>query len=307
MLSFVFVDGRYMPDLSNPDILSDQVSVDGDTFTLHLPKNFKTDHIIELSHINKSSGSNVLRHSIIADENSEATIMASYQGEAELVYSNDIETNIDLKSSARLHYYKWQRESEKATHTAHFISHQARDSYLATYHLVTGAEVSNDKFDYSLSGEGATCKSIGFYRADQKRSIVTDSRISHLSSSTNSRQLYKGMADDQSHAAFYGRLIVAPDLKAICAQQKNDNLLLSSKAEVNTKPELEIYSDDVRCTHGATVGRLDAKALFYLQSRGIAEAEAKRLLTDAFINEILDALPHASIATDVRRHIASYS
>jgi len=307
MLSFVFVNGQYQADLSNPGILSDQITVEENAFTLHLPKNYKTDQIIELKHINKAPGSRIFRHIIIAHENSEAVILESYQGEDDLVYSNDIETKLDIKPNAALSYYKWQRESEKATHTAHLIAHQARNSSLSTYHVLIGAEVSNDHFSYSLSGEGATCESIGFYSADKKRKVTINSCINHLSSYTNSKQFYKGIANDQSLAAFFGKLVVHPDIKAISAHQKNNNLLLSSKAEVDTKPELEIYSDDVQCTHGATVGQLDSEAIFYLQSRGIVESEAKCLLTHAFVNEILDALPNAIIASKIKDHMLSSS
>jgi len=293
MLSFVFVNGQYQKDLSNPGDLSNHVSVDKNVFRLHLPENFKAEQSIKINHINKTAGARVFRHAITADKNSEAVIIETYEGENDIVYSNEIETKIDLKANARLQYYKRQCEGDKAAHTASMIANQARDSYLATYHVLTGAAESKDQFTYSLEGEAATCESLGFYKADRKQKITIASCIHHVSSHTNSKQLYKGMADDQSHAAFHGRIVIDSDIKAVIAHQKNNNLLLSNHAEIDTKPELEIYSNDVQCTHGATVGQLDSEALFYLQSRGITEVEAKRLLIDAFVNEILEALPEA--------------
>ena len=300
---FVFVNGEYQSDLSHVVDLSNYITIDKETFTLHFPKDFCAKQPIHLMHINKAPGAQSFCHNIIADENSDAVIIESYRSEDSFEYSNDVETRINLKNSARIHYYKWQSESEKAMHTGRFSAEQSQDSYLGTYHVVMGARVSSDQFSYSLSGEGATCESIGFYRADQKQQIQVNSRIHHLSSHTNSRQFYKGMADDQAHAAFFGKVLVDPGIKDVCAHQKNDNLLLSSHAEVDTRPELEIYSDDVRCSHGATVGQIDKDALFYLRSRGLSEHEAKRLMIYGFINEVLELLPNATIASKIKRQL----
>ncbi len=300
MSTFVFVNGQYQADLSRPDDLMPYVEVSANQFTLSLPENFRSNQPIRLQHMNKVSGSQTHQHAITLGQNSHAVIVESYESESNDHYSNTIETRIHLHENARLHYYKWQSEGDNAEHDSKLISTQARDSCLNTYHILTGAQSSNDRLSYALCGENASCESIGFYRTDRKQKIKIDSQIQHSNSHTNSRQLYKGMADDQSQAAFYGKIIVDPNIKDICAHQKNNNLLLSSLAEVDTKPELEIYSDDVQCTHGATVGQLDAEALFYLRSRGLVETEAKGLLIRAFVNEILDAFPHEGIASKIK-------
>lgn len=299
-MSFIFINGRYQSDISNPGVLLDYVTIDGDLFTINLPKNFRSSEPIYLVHINKDKASTPLRHLIIADENSEAIVVETYQGRCNLVYVNEIEMNICLKSSAHLHYYKWQQEGNQATHHARFLSEQASDSYLGTYHVARGANDSSDHFYYSLVGEGSTCESIGFYDANQKQTMKIDSRIQHLSSYTNSRQLYKGVANDQAHTAFTGIVMVNPDIKEICAHQKNNNLLLSSQAEMDTRPELEIYSDDVLCSHGATVGQLDEEALFYFRSRGVDEETARALLTEGFSNEVFDAFPDLNVVEMMR-------
>lgn len=294
----VFIDGQYQPGLSNITELVDGISMENDVFTLRLPKNFKPERPIYLQHINKTAGSRQLKHLIIADKNSDATIVDSYEGEPETI--SQVEVKIDLKANARLHYYKWQREGEKAQHHAEFIAEQARHSYLGTYHVVMGANISHDRFSYQLIGEGSTCESIGFYQSQHKQKFRVDSHIHHRGSHTNSRQLYKGIAKDQSHAIFNGMIMVAPGLKEICAHQKNDNLLLSPQAQIDTRPELEIYSEDVRCSHGATVGQLDEDALFYLRSRGVDEVAARDLLMDGFTNEVFNAFPDSDLVALMR-------
>jgi len=290
-IRIIFVDGQYRSDLSNLAALTKQVNVDADIFTLQIPKGFHCPQDIYIDHINNTFGSKQMKKFFIAEENSESTIIESYRGDDQREYDNQIEINIELKTNARLHYYKWQQEGKKARHSAQLLAKQASNSYLGTYHVVKGAKFSNDNFSYSLTGEGATCESIGFYQCIDQQKFRIISHIDHLSSYTNSRQLYKGIAKDKSHAVFNGMIMVSPNVREVCAHQRNDNLLLSEQAQVDTKPELEIYSEDVRCSHGATVGQLDAEALFYLCSRGVEKDQARELLIDGFANEVFKAFP----------------
>jgi len=289
---FVFINGEYQADQSNPEVLRDCFRAEPNTFDLNIPKGFNNQPIIRIQHITDKENTIQFRQAITVEENSEAAIVITHRGEDKIAYENHIETQLYLKQNAKLKYYKWQCEGNASMHADQLAAKQDSDSYLSTYHVMTGAAESNDYLEYVLSGEAAHCESFGFYRAGQKQQIKIQSRMHHQKSQTHSRQLYKGISDDQAAAAFFGKIIVEKNIKAIIAHQKNNNLLLSSKARADTKPELEIYSDDVQCTHGATVGQLDEKALFYLQSRGIAEQDAKRLLTDAFVNEILDMMPN---------------
>lgn len=294
-MSFIFINGRYQTDISNPKELLEFVTVEDNVFILHFPENVSLKQPVYLVHINKDKDAAPLRYQIILEEGAEVVIVASYQGRRHLAYRNEIEVNIQLKKQARLHYYKWQQEGCEAEHHARFISEQARDSYLGTYHYAKGAKNASDYFSYFLVGESASCESIGFYDANHKQTMKIDSHIQHLSSYTNSRQLYKGMADDQAQTNFTGRVMVDPEIKEICAHQKNNNLLLSSQAVMNTRPELEIYSDDVRCSHGATVGQLDEEAIFYLRSRGVPEKAARHLLLEGFSSEIFNAFPDTDV------------
>lgn len=299
-MAFIFVNGRYQDSISSPGSLADYFTAGEDGFTLHLPKNFQSDEPIYFVHINKNEGSMRISRQVILEENAQATILESYQGRQNIAYQNEIESKIDLHANARLHFYKLQQEGDQASHKATFSSRQAANSYLGTYHVARGGENSVDHFHYALIGEGATCESVGFYTTKLKQQHDIKSHIQHERSNTNSRQLYKGMADDQSHVKFNGMVMVDPNVKEICAHQRNNNLLLSSQAEVDTKPELEIYSEDVRCSHGATVGQLDEESLFFLRSRGIDEVAARVLLTAGFANEIYDAFPNTEIEAIMR-------
>lgn len=277
-----------------------------DAFFCRLPRNICLNRPIHILHLNTETDEkriNHPRHVIIAEENSEAVIVEEFQGIGSARYFNNVVTQMELEPNARIVYYKWQNESPEGFHIANIDIHQAASSELKTFHIATGAKLNRDNWCYSLEGRAATCESIGLYYTQASQHIDVHSRIDHRFSNTSSRQVYKGIVTDKSRAVFNGKVIVHPNLSQVSADQSNNNLLLSDAAEVDAKPELEIYSDDVRCTHGATVGQLDSDALFYLQSRGIVEFEAKCLLTYAFIDEILDALPNVNIASKIKSHI----
>jgi Fe-S cluster assembly protein SufD len=141
-----------------------------------------------------------------------------------------------------------------------------------------------------LGGEGGECTLNGLYLVNGNRLIDNHTTIHHAQPHCNSHELYKGILDDQARAVFNGKIIVAPDAQKTDAKQTNKALLLSEHAQINTKPELEIFADDVRCTHGATIGQLDADALFYLRARGLGEEQARRLLVHAFASDLLNRI-----------------
>ena len=267
-------------------------------YVLRLPKGTHQDHPIHVLHLQTCYENGLCqspRLIILAEEDSQATIIESFYGVDDTCYYNQAVTAIQLLDNARVHYYKCQNEGDRAIHTAHINAVQARHSYLATAHIVLGARYSQDTLSYRMMGEGATCESLGFYHSHQQQQLSIHSNIHHMASHTNSRQLFKGVADEKSMTHFLGKVTVPRHVKEICAYQTNNNLLLSSQAVVKTHPELEIYADDVRCSHGATVGQLDDETLFYLQSRGICRDAAENLLKDGFANEVFDALPDQDV------------
>ena len=166
-----------------------------------------------------------------------------------------------------------------------------RDARFHDHSLVLGAALSRDDIDVRFEGEGGECVLNGLFVVDGRRVADTHSRIDHARPHCTSRELYKGILDDQARGVFNGLVIVRPGAQKTDAWQMNRNLLLSREALVHSTPQLEILADDVKCKHGSTTGQLDAAALFYLRSRGIGEAEARGLLTWAFASDLLRHVP----------------
>jgi len=178
-----------------------------------------------------------------------------------------------------------------------------------TSHVVsTGGGLARNRITAHLLGEAAHCTLDGAYAGRNRQHLDHTSKIVHAVADTTSRQVYKGVLDDQSRGVFQGHIVVAEDAQRTDGHQLNRALMLSDKAEIDSKPMLEIYADDVKCSHGATAGDLDETQLFYLQSRGIPKAEARRLLVEAFLAETIDAIPfepaRAAALALVQEHLA---
>ena len=198
---------------------------------------------------------------------------------------------IELADSAKLDYIKCQREQLDAYHIANILVHQNSNSQFKLWQLAHGAALYRDDVTIQLNGVDATAQLYGLYQANQQQHMDMHITVNHNCPQTTSEQLYKGIFDDQAKGVFNGKVLVKPNAQQIVAIQRNNNLLLSRTAEMNTKPELEIYADSVKCSHGATVGQLDHDSLFYLQSRGLDIDMARQLLTQAFLQEVIDTLP----------------
>ncbi len=183
-----------------------------------------------------------------------------------------------------------------AFHIANTCVDQSRDSLIRAFHIALGGQLNREDLNVALNEAGAQCELSGYYYPRARQHIDFHTRIDHHRAHTNSQQYYKGMIASQGRAVFNGKIIVHPKAQHITARQENHNLLLEDSAEIDTKPELEVFADNVQCTHAATVGNLDANALFYLRSRGIPEELARHLLMRGFAEEILDLLPSPQIA-----------
>ncbi len=188
-----------------------------------------------------------------------------------------------------------QEHGAEAYHVGSLHVTQERQSRLAAYELMLGGKLARSEVMTSLSGPGASCKLDGLYLPKDGQLLDVVSFVDHAAPHCTSEQLYKGVLDGQGRAAWTGRVLVRKDAQKTAAQQNNKNLLLADGAHVDARPQLEIYADDVKCSHGAAIGRADADALFYLRSRGIGRAEAERLLTYAFASEVVEALPLAEL------------
>ena len=276
---------------------------------VHIPKNCcleKPIHLIYLSQPTVSMSMSQIRHLIILEENTKATIFEDYHGVNDSVYFNNIVTQINVGSSAQLEFYKLQQEGDKAFHIANTVIHQNYCSQVTSCYITLGSKLSRDDLNYSLDESSASCQLLGFYYINEKCHVDHHTRINHRAAHCSSQQNYKGILTNQSRGVFNGKIIVHQSAKQTIAHQTNKNLILSLGAEVDVKPELEIYNDDVKCTHGATIGQLSKELLFYMQSRGIHRSTAEYLLTCAFANEVLEMLSHKIVAERIQQKITEY-
>jgi Fe-S cluster assembly protein SufD len=189
-----------------------------------------------------------------------------------------------------LDHYRIQRESDQAFHVATVQAIQGRQSVLSSHNVLLGAALARNDVNSVLDAEGAECFLNGLFFAAGTRHVDNHTMLDHAKPHCQSRELYKGILAGRGVGVFNGKIVVRKDAQKTNAVQSSRNLLLSGEAVVNTKPQLEIFADDVRCTHGATVGQIDQEALFYMQSRGIPAGAARQLLIHAFAGEVLDLM-----------------
>ena len=197
---------------------------------------------------------------------------------------------------AELDWVLLQRESDATFHVSLAVALLERDAKLATHTVTLGGRFVRNDLAVTLAGEGAEATLNGLFLGRGERLVDNHSFVDHAVPHGTSRELYKGVLADRSRGVFRGRVLVRPDAQKTDARQSNPNLLLSEDAEIDSKPQLEIFADDVKCSHGSAIGRSDENALFYLRSRGIDEAAARALLVRGFAAEVLAALPEPALA-----------
>ncbi len=236
---------------------------------------------------------------IVAKENSAATIVESYVSESNDSYLTNAIIDFVLETGARLQHYKIQRESASSFHIATTNADVGKDAGYDTTAINLGASLSRHNIAVSLDHEGGECAVDGLYMIDASQHTDTHSVIDHRQPRCTSHQLYKGILDGKSRAVFNGKVFVRHGAQQTDARQTNKNLLLSNEARVDTKPQLEIFADDVKCAHGAAVGRLDEDELFYLESRGIRPTLARNMLTYGFAEEVIEKIKVDSIRREL--------
>ena len=333
--TLVFLNGRVSAALSGAATLPDGVSVmpiaraydelpllleqhlgriasiDAHTFTalntafihdgavVHVSKDVevaKPIHLLFLSDEGARNGVAQPRNLIVLDRFAKATVIESYAGiRGATEYFTNAVTEAVLADGATLTHLKLQRESEQAYHVGTFDVRQGRDSHLVSFSFAIGGALSRTNVYTELRGAGCGATLNGLYLGDGTQHIDHQTRIEHVEPNCYSRELYKGILDDRGKGVFNGKIFVREDAQKTDAKQTNQVLLLSDDATIDTKPQLEIFADDVKCTHGATVGRLDETALFYMQSRGVNARTARELLTYAFAADVLETIELAEV------------
>ena len=227
------------------------------------------------------------RNLIVVGDGSQAMIVESYVGLGNDVYFTNVVTEVVGGKNAVIAHYKLERESREAFHIATVQAHLDRSSTFSCHSIDLGGALVRNDLNAVLAGEGIDCTLNGLYMVEGRQHVDNHTRIDHVKPHCSSRELYKGVLDGRSRGVFDGKIYVHKDAQKTDAKQNNKNLLLSEDAVINTKPQLEIYADDVKCTHGSTIGQLDQDAIFYLRSRGLDLAAARALLTYAFASEMI--------------------
>jgi Fe-S cluster assembly protein SufD len=228
------------------------------------------------------------RNLIVAETMAQAEIVETFIG-ADCAYLSASVSEVFVGANAELALYKLQAESDKAYHFGGTYVSQARDARFAHHNYAFGGLLARSDIHADLD-HASGCILNGLYIGGKRQHIDNHTRINHLKPQATSRELYKGVLDGRARGVFQGRVIVAEDAQKTDSEMNNRNLLLSNDAEADTKPQLEIYADDVKCGHGVTVGQLDEKSVFYLQSRGVDDETARNMLTFAFANEMVDKI-----------------
>jgi Fe-S cluster assembly protein SufD len=280
-----------------------------DGYVIRLAAGATPDQPLELLFVttSQSAAAHHLRNLITLEAGSSATLIERYVGDAAAAtYWSHPVCDIRLGQGATLRHYKLQDEGHKAFHLAATAVQAEHDARYESFVLTTGAGLARNEIKVVLDGTGASCRLDGGYLARGRQHVDTTTEIIHAQPHTTSEEVYKGVLDDQARGVFQGRIVVKPDAQKSDGHQLSKAILLSERAEIDTKPELEIYADDVKCSHGATAGELDEDALFYLRARGIDMAEARRLLIEAFIGDALENVTDPMVRTGLQHHISAW-
>ncbi|MCM2314632.1 MAG: Fe-S cluster assembly protein SufD [Thermoanaerobaculia bacterium] len=227
---------------------------------------------------------------VLAGRSSEVKIVESYVSIGEATYFTNAVTEIVAGENSRVDHTRVQLESESAFHVSLTSIQQARDSRVFSHAIQLGGSIVRNEIHATLDGEGSECRLDGLFVLRGSQHVDNHTVIDHAKPHATSEEFYKGVLDGRSRGIFDGKIVVRKDAQKTSSRQTNNNLLLSNEAIIDSKPQLEILADDVKCTHGSTIGQIDEEALFYLQSRGVGRTEARGILTFAFASEIVGRL-----------------
>jgi Fe-S cluster assembly protein SufD len=241
------------------------------------------------------------RNLVVAGQGSQATIIEDYVSLGGGTVLSNAATELFAGDNATITHLMIEREHEQAFNISTLRIEQGRDANVASHSLLLGGALVRNNVHPVLRGQGGECLINGLFIGHGRQHMDNYMLVEHASPHCGSRQFYNGILDDQAHGVFHGRIVVHKDAQKTDAKQTNRNLLLSDDAQIDTKPQLEIYADDVKCTHGATIGQIEEDSLFYLRSRGLDERTARKLLLYAFASECLDRIKEGPARDQVER------
>jgi Fe-S cluster assembly protein SufD len=275
-----------------------------DGAVLHVPRDVVVRQPVHLLFVTDSNAAKTVmfpRNLIVLERNARATVLESYVALGDAMYFTNAVTEVSVGDGATLEHSRIQREGRRAFHVGTIEARQGRDSHYISFSFATGGSLSRTNVYTKLDGEGCGSTLNGLYMLDGEQHCDHQTKIEHAQPNCFSREVYKGILDGRSHGVFNGKVYVHPIAQKTDGKQTNNTLLLSREAQVDTKPQLEIFADDVKCTHGATVGKLDEMAWFYMKSRGMDAESARRLLIYAFAADVLETIEQPGVREGLER------
>lgn len=271
------------------DALNTAYATDG--VVIIVPDGKMVERPLQVLYINGDENNAVLsspKNLIVVGKNAYASVISNYAGLVEDKYFSNINTEVHVDENGNLDLYKIQNESNNAYHIERVEAHQEKQSVFSHYNISFGGELVRNDINSTMNDEFVETNYYGLYLGSEKQHIDNHTFVDHAKPNCESNELYKGILDDKSRGVFNGRILVRKDAQKTNAYQSNKAVLLSKTATIDTKPELEIYADDVKCSHGATVGHLDDTAYFYIRSRGVPSDLAKSMLIRAFADDVVE-------------------
>lgn len=296
--------GRHA-DIQHPFVALNTAHIEDGAF-VYVPRGTAVETTIHALFLSTNAGEPTVsypRNLFVAEESSEVTVVESYGGFADDRYFTCPVTEIVGQANSVIDHYRLGQESLGAFHVATQKIHLERDTNFFTHSINHGGALVRNDIQAMLDAEGIHCTLNGLYLARGSQHVDHQMRVDHAKPNCHSYELFKGILEDRARAVFNGRIYVHQDAQKTDAKQSNRNLLLSKEALVHSNPQLEIFADDVRCTHGSTTGHLDDEAVFYLRSRGIGEEAARSLLTYSFAGEVLDEIRLEAVRKDLEEFL----
>ncbi|MGJ5642738.1 Fe-S cluster assembly protein SufD [Formosa sp. S-31] len=275
---------------------------------IHIPKNKLVQKPIQIIHFSTGNESALMlqpRNLIVVDENSHVQIIERHQSLTDNPVLTNSVTEIFANKRAIVDYYKIQNDNQNASLIDNTFVNQKQESHCSVHTFSFGGKLTRNNLNFFQKGERIDSTLNGITIIGDKQHVDHNTLVHHIEPNCESHQDYKGIFGDSSTGVFNGKVIVNKEAQKTNAFQSNNNILLSDKATINSKPQLEIFADDVKCSHGCTIGQLDESAMFYLRSRGIPQKEAKALLMYAFSNNVLDTVKIPEVKTRINKLIAT--
>ena len=269
-------------------------------YFLHVPKNTVVEKPLHFLYINTEQEQPFLyspQNMVVVESNAQATLIETFNSTApgKAVYFGNLFNRMIVRENAHVHHYKIQRESLEAFQMNNTEVYQYQDSTYSNYTIDLGGRIVRNNLHTIHRGQNVTSNMYGSFYGRRDQHIDNHTFIDHAIPHCQSNELYKGILTDKARGVFNGKVMVRKDAQKTNAFQQNSSLVLSDKAVMDSKPQLEIFADDVKCSHGATIGQLDEDSVFYLRSRGLTDAKAREALQNAFLLEVLEFMPHEAM------------